>query len=53
MIVMTIGTTVGGVVPMLMGVSADAMALWSVVGGVIGGLIGIWLGAKAADALGV
>ncbi len=50
MIGMGVGSTLGALVPMLLG-SSDLMGGWSILGGTVGGLLGIWLGYKIGKAL--
>jgi hypothetical protein len=42
-----VGSTAGGYLPMLFGVSAFSMT--SIIGGVIGGLLGIWLAFRMSN----
>ncbi|MCA9347738.1 hypothetical protein KC930_04135 [Candidatus Saccharibacteria bacterium] len=37
----TVGTTIGGYLPILFG--ADGLSMWSILGGGIGGLLAIWV----------
>ncbi len=47
MLGMTIGSTIGGFVPTLLG--AGIFSLWSIVGTLIGGILGIWVGFRLKD----
>ena len=50
MIMMSVGMTIGGLVPWLFG-DHDVSSGWPILGGLIGGIIGIWAGAKLAKKL--
>lgn len=50
MIMMSVGMTVGGFLPMLFG-DNDLLSGWSILGGLVGGGVGIWLGVKVSQAL--
>lgn len=50
MIMMGIGSTIGGAVPMLFG-DNDLLSFWPILGGLIGGIIGIWGGVKISRAM--
>lgn len=45
MLMMGVGSTVGGLVPYLLG-DQDLVSVWPIIGSIIGGVIGIWLGVK-------
>lgn len=47
MLGMVIGSSIGGYVPVMMGVSI--FSAWSIVGSVIGGIIGVYVGYKFGD----
>jgi len=47
---MTIGTIVGGFVPVWFG-DSSLLDGWSILGGLVGGALGIWLGVKLAKLL--
>jgi hypothetical protein len=49
-ICMTIGTIIGGLVPIWLG-DASLLDGWSILGGLIGGALGIWIGVKIGKAL--
>jgi uncharacterized membrane protein YfcA len=50
MIMMSVGMTIGGLVPWLFG-DHDVSSGWPILGGLVGGIIGIWAGAKLAKKL--
>lgn len=47
MIGMTVGTILGGYLPVIFG--ADALGIWSIIGSAVGGFAGIWAGWKLAN----
>lgn len=44
---MTIGSFVGGYIPVLFGV--DFFSMWAIVGNALGGIVGIWLSYKFTE----
>lgn len=50
MLMMGIGSTVGGLIPYMFG-DHDLMSLWPIVGAFVGGILGIWLGVKLSRSL--
>lgn len=47
---MSVGTTLGGLVPILLGDHA-LLDGWTLLGGLIGGIVGVWLGVVVAKAV--
>ena len=50
MIFMSIGMTLGGLLPWMVG-DHDLMSGWAILGGLVGGALGIWAGAKVSRRL--
>ena len=50
MIFMSIGMTLGGLLPWMFG-DHDLMSGWAILGGLVGGALGIWAGAKVSKRL--
>jgi len=47
MIGLTIGSVLGGYIPILLG--ASFLSYWSIIGNAIGGIIGVWMGYKLSE----
>lgn len=45
MLLMGVGSTVGGFVPYVLG-DKDMLSVWPILGTIVGGIIGIWAGVK-------
>jgi uncharacterized membrane protein YfcA len=50
MLMMGVGSTIGGIIPYLLG-DNDLLSLWPILGSIVGGIIGIWLGVKISRSM--
>lgn len=50
MLMMGVGSTIGGLIPYLLG-DNDLLSLWPILGSIVGGIIGIWLGVKISRSM--
>ena len=50
MLMMGVGSTIGGLIPYLLG-DNDLLSLWPILGSIVGGIIGIRLGVKISRSM--